>query len=252
MQLVDDENRETRRKTVSIAVYVEVADAQGHASSEHGWLLDISPSGAGYRVSRPVAKGRLVLLRAKVPKEFRSYDFTKPEYSVWGVVRRCVAVKDPSLGSHYAVGAAFIGKNPPAAHAENPEAIYELSDLKPNDQGFWKLRGVDIQSADTPEPMTERRHHTRLQVAEPVVLEVIDSGGKASVPETTVTENVSRHGASVFSQSNSTVGSFVRLTVLRQNMTLIAIVRDKHIGTDALPRLHLEFIDSLFPLDGIE
>jgi hypothetical protein len=252
MQLVDDENRETRRKAVSIPVYVEVADAQGQTVSEHGWLLDISASGAGFRISRPIAKGRLVRLRAKVPKEFRLFDFTKPEYGVWGVVRRCMQVKDPSLGSHYAVGAAFIGKNAPADHARDPEAVYELSDLKPGEEGFWKLRDVEINHRPEPEPNVERRRYTRLQVAEPVVLEMVDAGGKESQHETTVTENVSRHGASVFSQLNSPVGSFVRLTVIRRNITLIAIVRDKHIGGDALPRLHIEFIDNLFPLDGVE
>ena len=248
MQLVDDEIRATRRKAVSLPVYLDVADADGHISNDHGWLLDISTAGAGLRVSHPVERGRLVLIRAKVPKEFRLFDFTKPEYRVWGLVRWCIEVNDPSLESHFGLGVAFIGKNPPAQHRREPGALYELSSRKPSESGFFELADVEIPAVQ----LIERRRHSRLQMAEPVLLELIDAGGKTSEPETTVTENVSRHGASVFSQLRSPVGSFVRLTAVRHNKTLIAIVRNKHIGTDAMPRLHLEFIDGVFPLDGIE
>lgn len=251
MHLVDDENRETRRKPVSLPVHIEVTERTGNAGIEHGWLLDISPSGAGFRMSRPIDRGRIVRVRANIPKEFRLFDFTRPDYVVWGVVRRCLEMKDPSIGSHFAVGVAFIGKNAPHGHSRKPSAVYELADRKPGEDGFWTLLDVEVP-ASSDAPLIEKRRHTRLQMAEPVILQLVDPDGAAPAGETTVTENVSRHGASIFSQLGAAVGSFVRVKVIRHDISLIAIVRDKHIGPDAMPRLHVEFIDSVFPLDGIE
>jgi hypothetical protein len=252
MHLVDDENRETRRKPVSIPIHVEVAEDHAARWDDHGWLLDISRSGAGFRLPRPVEHGRLILVSGRIPKEFRLFDFNRPDYKVWAVVRRCIQATDRSVGTYFSIGVAFIGKNPPKDHLRDPSALYQLSDRRPGDDGFWELLGVEGPAAEAVAPSVEKRRHTRLQMAEPVVLQLIDSGGSASKPETTVTENVSRHGAAVFSQLGGTVGSFVRVTVVRHDVTLLAIVRNKHLGPDAMPRLHLEFIDNVFPLDGIE
>jgi hypothetical protein len=79
----------------------------------------------------------------------------------------------------------------------------------------------------------------------------MDENDRALATETTITENISRRGAAVFTQSNAGVGSFVRVTSMRHQVTLISIVRGRRIGTDGLTRLHLEFIDAVFPLEGI-
>src|SRR5690348_13134960 len=102
MYLVDDENRNTGRAALSIPVSVEVA---GETSSELGWLLDVSASGAGFRVSRPIGEGQLVLLTSHIPKQYRLFDFTEAEYRVWSIVRRCIEVMDRPSDRHYAVGA---------------------------------------------------------------------------------------------------------------------------------------------------
>jgi hypothetical protein len=47
-------------------------------------------------------------------------------------------------------------------------------------------------------------------------------------------------------------GSFVRVASDRYSIKIISVVRGRRLGPDGLPRLHLEFIDHFFPLEGIE
>jgi hypothetical protein len=46
-------------------------------------------------------------------------------------------------------------------------------------------------------------------------------------------------------------GRFVRLTSRSFGISVSAVVRARRTGGDSIPRLHLEFIDQQFPLEGI-
>ena len=80
---------------------------------------------------------------------------------------------------------------------------------------------------------------------------MMDDNDQVLASETTITENISLRGAAVFTQSDVEAGSFLRVTSNRHNITLISIVRGRRVGPDGMTRLHLEFIDALFPLEGI-
>ena len=45
---------------------------------------------------------------------------------------------------------------------------------------------------------------------------------------------------------------FVRVRSDQHEGSIIAIVRGKRIGSNGIPRVHIEFIDRFFPLEGIE
>ena len=47
-------------------------------------------------------------------------------------------------------------------------------------------------------------------------------------------------------------GRIVRLTNIETGLSLIAAVRGARTGPDGIPRLHLEFIDRQWPLEGVE
>ena len=68
----------------------------------------------------------------------------------------------------------------------------------------------------------------------------------------TVTENISLGGASVFTSMAPEAGSFLRVTSERFNVTLLSVVRGSRVGQDGITRVHIEFIDQFFPLEGIE
>jgi PilZ domain len=165
------------------------------------------------------------------------------------LVRRCVAVRNATDVEQYAIGVAFIGKHPPHSYTEDPAKLYDITQLE--DKGFWKV----IEASDKPDERDlpkELRRHSRYQIPVNVLLEILDEEGNVIEAEMTVTENVSLGGASVFTSLNADVGSFIRVTSEQYNSTIISVVRGKRLGPDSIPRLHIEFIDHFFPLEGIE
>ena len=98
----------------------------------------------------------------------------------------------------------------------------------------------------------EHRRHSRFQIPLNISIETIDEEGLPTASEVTVTENISLGGASIFNTLDAEVGSFVRVKSDQYNVSIISIVRGKRLGKDGIPRIHVEFIDRFFPLDGIE
>ncbi len=212
-------------------------------------LEDVSAFGAGFILKRPVKRGRLMLLSVPMPRQLRCYDYLEPQYRVWGLVRRCVPITSNPGAESYAVGVAFIGKNPPKGFADNPAKLYDLSHR--DDGGLWELIEADPMPDESDLP-TYLRRHSRFAIPEALILELLDEGGDVAASEVSVTENLSLGGAAVFTSFNVEVGSFLRVKSERFNVTIISVVRGKRVGADGIVRLHLEFIDHLFPLEGIE
>ena len=79
----------------------------------------------------------------------------------------------------------------------------------------------------------------------------MDDDGNVTFCEATVSENLSLGGAAVFSTLSVPAGTFLRVTSERFSVSILSIVRGRRMGADGIPRLHLEFIDRLFPLEGI-
>ena len=105
--------------------------------------------------------------------------------------------------------------------------------------------------ADERDIPNELRKQTRLFIPEPLLVERLDDGGGVLQSETTVTENISLGGASIFTSLAATKGSFLRVTSERFDVTILSVVRGQRVGPDGITRLHVEFIDKYFPLEGI-
>lgn len=244
-------NEDRRIQRIGLALPIRI---EGKVNREVAWseitrLQDVSAFGAGFNLNRPVKRGRLVALTLPMPRQLRCYDYLEPQYRIWGLVRRCVAVRNATDVEQYAIGVAFIGKHPPHSYTENPAKLYDITQLE--DKGFWKV----IEASDKPDERDlpkELRRHSRYQIPVNVLLEILDEEGNVIEAEMTVTENVSLGGASVFTSLNADVGSFIRVTSEQYNSTIISVVRGKRLGPDSIPRLHVEFIDHFFPLEGIE
>jgi len=245
------EKEERRLQRIGLALPIRI---EGKVNRDVVWseitrLQDVSAFGAGFNLNRPVKRGRLVAMTMPMPRQLRCYDFLEPQYKIWGLVRRCVAVRNATDIEQYAIGVAFIGKHPPHSFIENPAKLYDITQLE--DKGFWKI----IEAAERPDERDlpkELRRHSRYQIPVNVLLEILDEEGNVIEAEVTVTENLSLGGASVFTSLNADVGSFIRVTSEQYDTTIISVVRGKRLGPDSIPRLHLEFIDHFFPLEGIE
>lgn len=239
-----------QRKSLPLSVRVEVKVDYFVTWSEVTTLKDVTAFGAGFRLKRPVERGRLMLLTMPMPDELRRYDFDEPEYTIWGLTQRCIEINKLKVDPYYAVGVAFIGKDPPAGHLLHPTRLYDLSHIAPEENGLWCVSN-DYATTDEGESPDKSRRQTRLSIAEVLTLELIDENDQILASETTVSENISPRGAAVFTQLTAEVGSFIRVTSERHKVELISIVRGKRVGQDGIIRVHLEFVDRLFPLEGI-
>jgi hypothetical protein len=247
--VIDKENRRIQRYALALPARVEVKVDQNFSWSDITRLEDVSAFGCGMNLKRPVKRGRLLQVSVPMPRQLRCYDYLEPQYKIWGLVRRCVSVGGDPKDETYAVGVAFIGKNPPQAYAENPSKLFDLSERE--DGGLWQLREADLQADESDLPAYLRRH-TRFSIPETLLIEMLDENGDVAASEVTVTENISVGGAAVFTSFDVTDGAFLRVKSDRHDLSIISIVRGRHVGSDGIVRLHLEFIDHLFPLQGIE
>ena len=211
-------------------------------------MIDVSAFGAGFNLLHPIKRGRLVQMTIPLSRQLRNYDFLEPQYKVWGIVRHCIPVKDKK-GERYAIGTAFIGKYPPESYLNNPSKLYEIANRE--ESNFWNIVEAPIESDDSHLPKEDRRH-TRYQIPVAITLESLDDIGNTVSTETSVTENISLGGASVFTNLSVWVGAFLRVTCEQYNVSITSIVRGKRVASDGITRLHIEFFDRYFPLQGIE
>jgi PilZ domain len=245
------ENRRIQRISLPLPVRVEVRVDRTSNWNEITRLSDISAFGAGFTLKRPVKRGRLVQLTTPMPRQLRCFDHAEAQYKIWALVRRCIQL-DTRGGDHsFAVGVAFIGKRAPEGFIEHPSRLYDITHRDAEGEGLWHVTEANI-FADESDLPAELRKQSRFFIPEALTLELMDPDGGVSASESTVTENISVGGAAVFTQFDVEAGAFFRVTSERHNVTIISVVRGKRIGPDGITRLHLEFIDRLFPLQGVE
>ena len=244
------ENRRIQRISLPLPVRVEVKVDHEMSWNEITRLSDVSTFGAGFVLKKPVKRGRLVLMTIPMPRQLRSFDFSEPQYRIWAVVRRCISIGQSADKAEYSIGVGFIGKTPPSAYFENPAMLFDISQREGNGEGFWHVGAASLTSDEGDLPVDIRKD-TRFFIPESLRLERVDGVGNIIESETTVTENISLGGAAVFTTLKADAGTFLRVSSDRFGVTILSVVRGTRVGEDGITRLHLEFIDRLFPLEGI-
>jgi hypothetical protein len=241
--------RRIQRLSLALPVRVEARVGEDNVWNEITRLTDVSAFGAGFNLQRPVKRGRLVQMTIPLPRQLRCYDYAEPQYRIWGLVRNCVSKQNSSTEESHAIGVAFIGKRPPPSYYDDPSRLFEISHQ--DTKGLWSVIDAAVQNEEAKTPQ-ELRRHTRFSIPANVVVEKIDAEGNVTASEPTVTENLSISGTAIFSTLDAEVGEFVRIKSDQYNVTIISVVRGRRLGQDGIPRLHVEFVDRFFPLEGIE
>jgi hypothetical protein len=245
----DKSRRVRERIKLALPVRVHCRESVGHEWTEMSRLVDVTPFGARFPLTHPTERGRLLHLTLPMPRQLRCFDHIEDQYRVWALI--CRVSTGPEFegeaGSsiRYEVGVAFTGKHPPQSYLKDPSTLYEAVAVSAEDN-LWQLKEVEQPSA------AKRSEQTRLQMALNVRVEVFDAEGRVTASEQSVTENISRRGAAVWTTLKVERGRFVRLTSTETGLSVVAAVRAARTGADGIPRLHLEFIDRQWPLEGIE
>lgn len=246
----EKDSRRLPRFSLALPVRVESRVSESVVWNEITRLTDVTAFGAGFNLRHSVKPGRLLQMTIPMPRQMRCYDYTEPQYRVWGLVRSCVTKENAAQAEEsHAVGVAFIGKRPPQSYYDDPAKLFEISH-QPEGK-LWNVVDASTQPKEILSPKDLRRH-SRLSIPANVIIEKIDADGNVTASESSVTENLSLSGASIFSTFEMEVGEFIRVKSEQYNVSIISVVRGHHTGQDGIPRLHVEFVDRFFPLEGIE
>lgn len=250
MKFDGQSKRVRERLELALPVRIYGRDSEETEWVERSRLMDVTPFGARFTLPRPTEPGRLLHLTLPMPRQLRCFDHVEDQYRVWALVRniKMVPATEKEGTARFEVGVAFIGKRPPASYEANPSQRYEVA-ASATESGLW---GIQEQEQQDRAALAEKpRPETRHSMAIDVIVEVFDEKGNVTLRETTVTENISRRGAAVFTTLDVEGGRFVRLTSAQYNIAVVAAVRARRKGPDGIMRLHLEFIDKQWPLEGI-
>jgi hypothetical protein len=241
-----DKNRRVKdRVRLALPVRVTCREASGAEWAEQTRFNDLTPFGASFNLTRPVEPGRLVHLTTMMPRQLRCFDHIEDQYRVWSLVRWIKTEAGRTDSRTFAFGVAFIGKHAPQSYQQNPAMRYEIEG-EHGTTDLWRTR----ERTDT--RLFAAVRETRLTLPVEVIVEILDDAGAVTRSEQTVTENISRHGASVFTTLEAERGKFVRLRSARYSLAVLAVVRGCRKGADNIPRLHLEFVDRAWPLEIVE
>jgi hypothetical protein len=249
--------RVARRISTSMPARLHYQTGKTDGWDEVSRLIQISPLGAGIKLKHLVEVGRLVMITMPLLPELRRFDHAEPQYKIWGVVRYInwenVSYNEKGEASLYEIGIAFTGREPPPSYKKDPVTTYEISGL--NKDGLWRIK-EGRPDTSLPDPRADNyddgRADGRFMIPLNVIVEVLNEAGDIIHGEPSVTENVSLTGASVFTTLSVKKNSYVRLNCPEYNFSVLSLVRSRETGADGFTRLHLEFVDQQFPLQGIE
>ena len=244
----DQKSRRLReRMRLALPARVYVRESRDDEWTVMTRLVDVTPFGARVRLPRPIDIGRLLQLTMVMPRQLRVFDHVEDQYRVWSIVRNVKLLaqttpKDPLVE----VGVAFIGKRPPQSYEDHPERRYEIAQTK-LESSLWTAREDSVDQLAEVVHTEDKRRQSRQMIPVDVVIEVFE-GDQLVKNEQTVTENISRSGAAVFTAMDVGPGTFVKVVSDQYNTTALAVVRARRVGRDGITRLHLEFVGSEWPI----
>jgi hypothetical protein len=215
------ERRREPRKSISVTVRVLGHDPDGTPWEEMTVTEDASYGGASFPLKRACGVGQVLSLSLPLPRNFRRYDLNETSYKIFGLVR---STRVGAAGQRVA-GVMFVGRVPPKGYEAKPGGRYRLPD--------------DPKTGPTP---AERRHRDRMQLF--VNLRLRRQGVSGAAEERTVTENISRGGARVFTTLPVSDGETVTVADLDGKVVVEALVRHVYTGPDRVTRLNLQFPDA--------
>jgi hypothetical protein len=242
-------NRLRERIGLKLPVRVQGRDSVDDEWTEMSHLVDVTPFGARLSLKRPTETGRLIHLTLGMPPQLRCFDHMEVQYRVWSLVRNAKLL-EPGAGALMEIGVAFVGKHPPRNFASDPSRRYEIAPSNLG-AGLWSVK-EESDEVISEVLVTDQRNESRHTIPIDLLIEVFGANGELSQSERTVTENISRQGAAVFTTLDVRPGHFVKVTSEQFATSRLAAVRFRRAGPDGIPRLHLEFVESEWPMGSLE
>ena len=226
------------RLALHLPVRVRVRETQDYEWSEMTRLMNVTPFGAGFTLRRPTEKGRLVHMTIPMPRQLRVFDHVEDQYRVWAIVRY-LKTDVTADGIVFMLGVAFIGKKPPDSYEQAPWKRYDVA------TSFGERLPTEEELVDA---VFSQQDETRHRIAVDMRVESMDENGGVVETEQTVSESISRAGATLFTTLDLQQGRFIRVTSEQYKTRAHAAIRSRHTGEDGIGRIEVEFIDKEWPL----
>lgn len=218
LRMTERDRRRQPRTSIAVPVRVQGQYPDGAVWDEMTSATDASTGGLAFPLSRTVLLGQALYLSLPLPKRFRTFDHSAPDYHVYAAVASAPAAST--------VGVRFIGKNPPGGYSRNEAGL------------FLKPPMVPAAPERRAEP---RRDGVFFFVLKPRV----ERDGREE--EATVADNLGAGGARVMSSQFFAKGEVVEVEEAGGPFHTRATVRNAYVGEDALWRLNLMFLDAQAP-----
>ena len=235
-EVVHFNNRVLDRAPVNLQAVVQVKESENDTWKEVTDIKSVSRNGAGFVLSHPCKVGRLITMVLPLDPPLRAYDQDKKLYPVMGIVQYCNAAT-VNGAKKYHVGVGFIGKNIPESFKKDPTQNYRI--LGMNKEGLWLVSEADRTF--------KKRQDPRFWIS----IGICVSAVRSPVKEMTHTKNISARGLSVASTLGAAIGEKVKLACPELDFYAFAIVRNRSKVNGEKPILHLELLETEFPIDKL-
>ncbi len=236
----EPENRRVERAVSELRTIVQVKESEAETWKELTRVTTVSRNGAGFSLARPCKVGRLVTLVMPLERELRAYDEDAEMYPVMGLVQYCnEGMLDGKTVFH--VGVGFVGKQIPQSYKTDPTQNYRIVGMRKD--GLWEISEVGAQFKNRKQP----RYWMNVGFTISLLQKADNSGAKQDV----VTQNIGTGGLSAVCSLDASVGEKVKVACQELEFYAIAIVRNRKRLTDGNQTLHLEFVESEFPVDKL-
>ncbi len=234
--------RRTHRISSALKTIVQVRESFDESWKEVTTLKTVSRNGAGFALSRKCEVGRLISLILPMPEELRAYDLEEELYTVLGLVQHCNEVIVDGETT-YNIGVGFVGKAIPDSFIADPKQNYRFCGM--TEEGLWRI--TEVQSA------FKARKNPRFWKSIHLTISMMKKGKDESAKESVATKDISASGFSVACALDIEVGDKVKVAAVAHDFYAIAEVRNRIEGKEAgqPPTLHLQFVDSEFPMQKV-
>ncbi len=216
-------------------------ESDGEEQCELTQLLNATPRSATLSLARQPELGQLLCLT--LPNSLRpSGDGVRN--NLWALVWATTETRaEAGAQPRHDVSVVFVCEDVPTGREEECAPLFAYL---AEEDGRFRLQRM---MADAKLGQHDKRKESRISIPVEVTLEMLNGDDAVTARELTVTENLSRGGAAVWTSLPAQEGQRVRLSSEPHGVALTAVVRLRRTGPDGITRLHLQFLYGRWPLE---
>jgi hypothetical protein len=234
------DHRIAGRTPVELRTVVRIVESSGETWKEFADVKSVSRNGAGFSLTRPCEVGRLITMVMPLDPQLRAYDHNKELYPVMGIIQYCNAA-EVNGDTIYHIGVGFIGKSVPESFKQDPMQNYRIAGM--TKEGLWQV--VEARS------QFKKRKDPRYWISLNIAITLMRQADRSVIKEETCTRNISASGLSLATRLDAAVGDKVKIACRELDFYAVALVRNVNTRKSGEPTLHVEFVESQFPIDKL-